>query len=271
MAQPKYNATVVERNTLSQDLMILKVKLDDPSFSFLPGQYTVLGLLPDAESVVPQKSEVTPLVDSPKKMIMRAYSIASSSSTEEHLEFYLSLVPNGTLTPRLFALKEGDRLYVSPKAVGLFTLERIPRDAHAILVGTGTGLAPYMSILRSQLVCGGDRKFAVLHGARHSWDLGYRAQLEAMAQNCKNFFYFPAISRPKEDPSWSGLCGYLQDVLVSGVLEEQAGLPLDPTKVHVFLCGNPGMIQAAKELLEKRGYTPDKGRVSGTLHTEEYW
>jgi ferredoxin--NADP+ reductase len=67
------------------------------------------------------------------------------------------------------------------------------------------------------------------------------------------------------------LSGYLQDVLLSGVVEKETGLGVSPEHFHVFLCGNPGMIEAAKERLIERGFVPDKGKVSGTLHTEEYW
>jgi ferredoxin--NADP+ reductase len=78
-------------------------------------------------------------------LIRRAYSIASSSRADEFLEFYLTLVTSGELTPRLFHLQANDRVYVGPKAVGVFTLDRTPGDRHVLLVGTGTGLAPYVS------------------------------------------------------------------------------------------------------------------------------
>lgn len=269
MAELSYNATVHERIDLAHGLMILRVVPDDGVFSFLPGQYTVLGLKPS--------EDVAPFVNVPhdkatsNKMILRAYSIASGNHVTDYLEFYLTLVSSGELTPRLFNLKKNDRIYISRKATGLFTLDRVPPPCHVLLVATGTGLAPYISMLQSQLVCGGERKFAVLQGARLSWDLGYRSQLEGLAASCPNFSYFPAISRPSEDPSWQGLSGYLQDILMSGVIQKKSGIELNPEKTHVFLCGNPGMIEAAKERLFNLGYTGDKGRESGTLHTEEYW
>lgn len=271
MASKPYNATVVDRIDISPGLMILRIEPDEKRFDFSAGQYTVLGL----NKTEPLTPEVDPKVDEEDKtspeFIQRAYSIASSSKPGEFLEFYLTLVPSGALTPRLFHLQKGSRLYVSNKAVGLFTLDRIPQGLHAILVGTGTGLAPYMSMLRSQLVCGGERKFIIVHGARYSWDLGYRSQLEALSKECPNVFYFPSITRAKEDPSWRGLTGYLQDVLFSGVVEKHAGITLGPKDAHVFLCGNPGMIEMATKKLIDLGHTPDKGKVSGTLHTEEYW
>lgn len=255
----EYNATVIERTDITPDLMILRLQTDGKQPSFTAGQYIVLGL----KAVDPETGQ--------ERMIQRAYSIASPSTTTDHLEFYLSLVPGGQLTPKLFTLEKMDRLYVAPKAVGLFTLDRIPEGIHALLVATGTGLAPYMSMVRSQLVCGGARKFVVLHGARHSWDLGYRDQLEELSRQCTNLIYLPAITRPKEDTAWNGLTGYLQEVLVSGVIEQKTGLKLTPQHFHVFLCGNPAMIEASRERLLPLGFTPDQGRVSGSLHTEEYW
>jgi ferredoxin/flavodoxin---NADP+ reductase len=281
----EYNATVIQRVEVAPGLIILRVVPDVLPFRFVAGQYTVLGLRRLAARVPEAEAEETPEEigetgegatsgqdqADPHKMIRRAYSIASSSDPNQYVEFYLTQVSSGELTPRLFALKPGDRLYLGPKAAGLFTLDRVPEGFHALLVATGTGLAPYMSMLRSELICGGPRRFVVLHGARFSWDLGYRAELTALARHCRNLIYLPVLSRPKEDLSWTGMGGYLQDVLLSPEVEARAGFPVRPERTHVFLCGNPGMIEAVKERLSPRGFVPDRGKVSGSLHVEEYW
>jgi len=264
-----YNATVSQRVEVAPGLIILRVVTDEPLFTFEAGQYTVLGMHPDAPRVMEADDE--PSGTQPGKMIKRAYSIASSSKAGEYLEFYLTLVSSGALTPRLFNLGIDDRLFVGEKAVGLFTLNRVPPDKHVVLVGTGTGLAPYMSMLRAEMVCGGPRKFVVLQGARYSWDLGYRAELRALARHCPNMTYIPVVSRPEQDPFWKGRSGYLQDIMLSGALEEDAGLALSPETCHVFLCGNPGMIEAAKKGLVDRGFTPDHRGSIGNVHAEEYW
>jgi ferredoxin--NADP+ reductase len=206
----------------------------------------------------------------PDRMIRRAYSIASESRPDEYLEFYLTVVMSGELTPRLFNLKIKDRLYVGPKAVGVFTLEKAPGQ-HILMIGTGTGLAPYMSMLRSELVCNGPRQFVVVHGARFSWDLGYRTELTGLARHCGNFHYIPVITRPQEDPTWRGRSGYLQNLIASGAIEEETGLELTPENFDIFLCGNPGMIETVIGWAENRGFVKDKGHDIGTLHTEEYW
>jgi ferredoxin--NADP+ reductase len=267
----EYNASVTQRVEVAPGLIILRVVLDGEVLAFEPGQYTVLGLRRKEARVMEGESDPEEEDQDPEKMIRRAYSIASSSEGSDFLEFYVTLVPSGELTPRLFQLGLKDRLHVGGKATGLFTLDRVPEDRHVLLVATGTGLAPYMSMLRTQLVCGGWRRFVILQGARFSWDLGYRAELTGLSRHCRNMIYLPVVSRPQADPSWKGLSGYLQDVLLSGIVEERSGYPLTPEHFHVFLCGNPGMIAAGKELLFRQGFVPDRGRIDGTIHTEEYW
>ncbi len=307
----EYNATVVSRVEVAPGLIILRVAPDKLPFEFKAGQYVVLGLKAseprieeseaDEPSVVAGSAEPTrtdavaaaitaavagtaesqAAVDAqaaavaraaadPDRMIRRAYSIASESRADEYLEFYLTVVMSGDLTPRLFNLKIKDRLYVGPKAVGVFTLAKAP-GKHILMIGTGTGLAPYMSMLRSELVCNGPRQFVIVHGARYSWDLGYRTELTGLARHCGNFHYVPVITRPQEDPTWRGRSGYLQNLIASGAVEEETGLPLTPDNFDIFLCGNPGMIETVIGWAEARGFVKDRGHDVGTLHTEEYW
>ncbi|MBI4584610.1 MAG: ferredoxin--NADP reductase [Planctomycetes bacterium] len=205
-------------------------------------------------------------------MIKRAYSIASSSVSKEYLEFYISLVYSGALTPRLFDLKNGGRLWLSPGIAGLFTLSEVSQDKHVVLISTGTGLAPYMSMLRSQLTCGGERRFAVLHGARHSWDLGYHSELMALQRLCPNFIYLPSISRPEEEPApWSGFKGYIQDLWNSKILEQASRFQFTPENTHIFICGNPGMIEGMVKILAKEGYREHTQKNPGQVHMERYW
>jgi ferredoxin--NADP+ reductase len=226
---------------------------------------------PDSRAAVEaQAASIATAAADPERMIRRAYSIASESRADEYLEFYLTVVSSGELTPRLFNLKIRDRLYVGPKAVGVFTLDKAP-GKHILMIGTGTGLAPYMSMLRSELVCNGPRQFVVVHGARFSWDLGYRTELIGLARHCPNFHYIPVITRPQEDVTWRGRSGYLQNLIASGAIEEETGLTLTPDNFDIFLCGNPGMIETVIAWAEERGFVKDKGHDIGTLHTEEYW
>ncbi|MBN2328888.1 MAG: ferredoxin--NADP reductase [Candidatus Omnitrophica bacterium] len=269
----EYNAALSQRIEIAPGLAIFRVVPDGDLFDFEPGQYSVLGLRCKALRIIdsdpdPDNSKCG---EDPERLIRRAYSIASSSLEREFIEFYITLVRSGELTPRLFNLTIGDRLYLGPRATGLFTLNQVPSHKHILLVSTGTGLAPYISMVRSQLDCNQGRHFVVLNGARYSWDLGYRDELNFLSRLCRNFSYFPIISRPDRDPTWNGLEGRVQTLLASGVVEEKTGLSLTPENFDVFLCGNPAMIEDVIQMVEARGFVKDERKNPGTIHVEEYW
>jgi ferredoxin--NADP+ reductase len=298
----EYNATVSSRVEVAPGLVILRVVPDKLPFEFKAGQYVVLGLkaseprideserdgaadmtpggapeagaaagTPESQAAVDaQAAAIVKAAADPDRMIRRAYSIASESRSDEFVEFYLTVVMSGELTPRIFNLKIKDRVYIGPKAVGVFTLDKAP-GKHLLMIATGTGLAPYMSMLRSELECNGPRQFVIVHGARFSWDLGYRTELTGLARHCGNFHYMPVVTRPQEDVTWRGRSGYLQNLIASGAIEDETGFPLTPENFDIFLCGNPGMIETVIGWAEARGFIKDKGHDIGTLHTEEYW
>ena len=265
------NAIVLQNIEVSPGLAILRIVPADWTMpDFTPGQFAVLALPGKAPRCAVCDPEDTPA--DPDKLIKRAYSIASSSRTSEYLELYIVLVPSGSLTPRLFALRQGDRVWLGPKFSGVFTLKEVPADKHVILIATGTGLAPYVSMLRTELVCGGPRRYAVLHGARHSWDLGYRSELGTLDRMCGNFDYVPAISRPDEESApWGGHAGYIQDLWAKRPLKEAWGFRPTPEDTHVFLCGNPGMIENMVTELAAEGFSEHRAKNPGQVHVERYW
>lgn len=264
-----YNATVIGREEINPQLLILRVRPDGELFDFRPGQFAVLGLLGKAPRVEEAAPEEAP--GEPDKMIRRAYSIASASVERRYVEFYLTLITSGALTPRLFALGHGGRLFLGPKASGVFTLDRVAPEKAVVLIATGTGLAPYVSMLRTMLVNDSRRRFAVLHGARYSWDLGYRGELESLARLRANFTYIPSITRPDQDPHFIGYTGRIQALLEQGVVERESGVTLDPAQTEVFLCGNPEMVKTATTLLQGKGFAAKGGPGPVTIHIEEYW
>ena len=306
----QYNATVVGRTEVAPGLMSLRVAPDKLPVEFEPGQYVVLGLkagepriaeagadapsvvaggesagTPDSRAAVAaQSAAAEKAFADPGRMIQRAYCIASERRAADGLEFYVTLILSGELTPRLFNLKNGDRLYVGPKAQGLFTLDKWSRK-HVLMIATGTGLAPYMSMIRHELELrvdgqvglralmqrNGSRQFVVVHGARHSWDLGFRAELSGLERQCANFHYLPVITRPKEDKTWRGKSGYLQDLVASGAIEKATRHALTPDNFDILLCGNPGMIDSMIDWAEGRGFVRGDGQNPGTLHAERYW
>lgn len=266
------NAVVLQRIEVTPGLIILRVAPDGWHLrDFQAGQFAVLGLPPAAPRCAMSEEPVAPAA-SDEKLIKRAYSIASSSVSKEFIEFYLALVPTGELTPRLFALKPGDRLWMGEKITGMFTLGDVPVDKDLVLIATGTGLAPYMSMLRSELSCGTGRSIAVLHGARHSWELGYRSELTMMHRLCPNFTYVPTISRPQaEIVPWAGHAGYIQEIWSAEHPTRLFGFTPTPDKTHIFLCGNPGMIDQMVEKLSGQGYQEHSKKRPGSVHVERYW
>jgi ferredoxin/flavodoxin---NADP+ reductase len=266
--ESQLNAVVTAKEEISPRLMIMRVAADGWQMpEFEPGQFASLGLPGSAPRCALSMPEQPP--SDPGKLIQRAYSIASSSRTREYMEFYISLVTSGALTPRLFALDVGDRLWLSPKATGMFTLDQVPRDKHVIMVATGTGLAPYISMLTTEMPCGNPRRFAVLHGADHSWDLGYRSELLMLQHLCRNFTYVATIARPENEPvPWSGLTGWVQDLWRKGVVAQDWGFSPTPADTHVFLCGNPLMLEAMVALLQGEGFREQSQERAGEIHVE---
>ena len=265
------NAVVVQKIEVAPGLMILRVAPDGwPLPDFSPGQFVTLGLPGAAPRCAVCEPEEQPAPAD--KMIVRAYSIASSSVALEYLEFFITLVRSGALTPRLFALKVGDRFWLSPKVTGLFTMDDVPADMNLLLIATGTGLAPYMSMLRTHLTAGEPRRFAVIHGARHSWDLAYRSELVTLQRICRNFAYVPVVSRPQDEPTaWAGAMGYVQDVWTRRTLDEAWKLRPAPENTHVFLCGNPGMVEKMQDILTAEGFKKHLRKEPGQIHVEKYW
>ncbi len=265
------NAVVSQRIDVASGLMVLRVAPDAGAMpDFEPGQFAVVGL--------PASAPRTPLSDpeeprqGPDKLIRRAYSIASPSLPGHHLELFVTLVRSGELTPRLFALQPGSRLWLGRKITGLFTLAEVPPEQNLVLVATGTGLAPYMSMLRTRLTTGGGRRVAVLVGARHSWDIGYSAELRTMQRLVPEFTFLPIVSRPAEEPTpWGGNTGHVQSLWTGGALEKAWGVKPTAKDTHVFLCGNPAMIEGMEAQLGGEGFQLQEKERPGQIHVEKYW
>jgi ferredoxin/flavodoxin---NADP+ reductase len=262
---------LTRRIEVGPGLLILRVVLEDRECpTFLPGQYTVLGLPRWAPRC--RGSDPEPPGLDPNRLIRRAYSIASSSRAHEYLEFYIRLVESGELTPRLFSVAVGQRLWVGRKITGMFTLQEVPPDKHMVLIATGTGIAPYMSMLRSMLLAESGRRLAVVHGARHSWDLGYAKELTTLERRFAQFAYLPILSSPEEESNvWRGRSGFCQDVWSHRELDRLWGFRLQPDNTHVFLCGNPLMIEAMLCVLAGEGFREHSRGAPGQIHLEKYW
>lgn len=267
---PELNAVVLQKQELSPRYAILRVTtVGWPLPAFTPGQFAVLGLPGSASRCALSVAEPDP--PGPAEMVRRAYSISSSSRINEYMDFYIGLVTSGSLTPRLFSLTVGDRLWLSPKIAGIFTLDRVPAGKNIVMIATGTGLAPYISMMTTELTCGSPRRYMVLHGAYHSWDLGYRSELLALQFLCNNFTYIATIDRPEDEPvPWTGYTGWVQDLWINGAVAKAWGFQPTPEDTEVFLCGNPGMIESMVQLLSKEGYCEYSRKKPGEIHIERY-
>lgn len=265
------NAVIAQRSEVAPGLIILRVAPDGWELpGFEPGQYTTLGLpgaAPRCEGSDPEEN-----VTAPEKIIKRAYSIASSSKAKQYLEFYITLVRSGALTPRIFRLGVGDRVWLGRKITGMFTLDSTPEETNLILISTGTGIAPYISMVRSVLSLQPHRRFAIVHGARHSWDLGYHSELMSLAQVCPQFDYIPVVSRPQQEPvPWGGRTGHCQDLWRNRTIDELWGFRPSPEDTRVFLCGNPAMLADMLVLLAEDGFREHSRKQPGEVHLEKYW
>lgn len=200
-------------------------------------------------------------------MVERPYSIVSSPR-EPELEFFLQLVPGGELTRRLYALHPGDPVYVRRAAKGIFRLDETSGRRKHFMVATVTGVAPFVSMvrtLRADEIAGtqaaASHQVVLLHGASYAGELGYDGELSLLERQAGWFHYAPVISRPGEDPGWPGERGRLPGLLPRYL----ARYGCDPAETTVYLCGNPRMIRAAKNVVSEIGFQPD------AIREERFW
>ncbi len=259
MAQYENNASLIERVDLSDELAVFKIRPDvGPLPPFMPGQYAELAIIPEGFA------EGT-------KLTRRSYSIASPPSITDQLELYIVRVQGGEVTPLLWEIPVGGRLWLGPKIKGKFTLEEVPTGKDLVMVSTGTGLAPFLSMLRQHAANPPWRKMVLVHGARYQCDLGYREELTAAAEKYPWFHYLPALTREPIDSNWKGLRGRVQTLFTDGAVEAALGEPLSAEMTHILLCGNPQMIDDIQLLLGERGLHPHKKKTPGNVHVERYW
>jgi ferredoxin--NADP+ reductase len=223
-------ATLTRRVDVTADLRKIWLTPSAP-FTFTPGQYCTIGT----------------------GGLERPYSIASAPH-EPELELFLELVPppHGRLTPLLFALGEGADVTLRPRAKGLFVLT--PGFRHHVFVATVTGIAPYVSMIRSHLhQPAGTPQFHVLEGASFADEFGYAAELRDYATRHGFVHYLPSVSRPSDtrNAGWTGATGRI-NTLVEQYLSTHA-LATDDT--CVYACGHPMMIEDVQHRLAGSGYT----------------
>jgi ferredoxin/flavodoxin---NADP+ reductase len=240
-------ATIERKRVWDEGLFTLTVRAPEVQ-PFKPGQFLQLGMeLPDGH-------------------LHRPYSVASPHG--ELLEFFIVMVDGGALTPRLWNMNEGDQVDISEKAAGSFTLEHAPAASTLWLIGTGTGLAPYIAMLRTETPWLNYPKIVVVHGARYSRDLAYQDELaHYTSRNPGQFSYVPIVSR---EACSEGLSGRITTCIENGSLEDKAGIAFSKD-CAIMLCGNPDMLNDCESLLEAREITKHKAKTPGQIVIERYW
>lgn len=220
-------------------------------FQFLPGHYARLGFAqPDG----------TPL--------WRAYSIVSAPH-ETELEFLIGLLPEGAFCSRLARLQPGDRLLLDPRAMGFFVADQLAAGDSVWLLASGTGVGPYVSLLRQQQMLARFRRRVLVHSVRHAAELAYGAELGALAAASDAAVdYIPVVTR---EPGASPLQQRIPLLLEQHTLQQQIGLELDPAGARVMVCGNPEFTASMRRLLSGRGFLPCRRGLSGSMLFENYW
>lgn len=272
----KYTPQTVLSKTvwLSDKLFSLKVTRD-PDFQFVPGQFARLGLPVDTE-------------DHQTPNEWRAYSMVSHPS-EDALEFFSVVVPDGKFSPKLAALTPGETLWINKTVFGFLTLEQFANGEDLWLISTGTGLSAYISMLREASTWRRFKRIVVLHGVRHAGELAYRDELLALQSQHgaaagkagaeqASMIYLPVTSQEPLNPLLSPAvqpehlsASRLTTLLTSGELEQRTRLTLDPSRSRVMLCGNPAMVTEMRGLLAERGFAAGRRGVAGNLAVENYW
>jgi len=276
MSQNLLNATLTDRRDITDDLAFLKIQPDAGLGDFEPGQFITLGLPLDPEPEEAESPQDSGGGTASKRrgrvrMLRRSYSVGSASNVKDHAELYVVRVQDGALTTQLWDMPLGSRLWVSPRCVGELTLKDVEPQKKLVMIGTGTGAAPYVSMLRSYR--GMDRwdRFVLIHGTRYARDLGYHDELSRIAAEDPSVVYLPSVTREPDDSGWSGLRGRVQQVVESDALRHALNGELDPATCEVFLCGNPEMIDTMEPALHERGFVTRTIRQPGNLHLERYW
>ncbi|RUO32529.1 ferredoxin--NADP reductase [Aliidiomarina soli] len=232
---------------------LLSLRINSPHFSFKAGQFARIGL---------PGNDGEPLA--------RAYSMVSAPGTET-LEFVIAVVPDGDLSPRLAKLQAGDRILLNSHPSGFFTLDHVPEGETLWLLATGTGIGPYLSILKGEQVWQNFRRIRLVHGVRSSADLCYRDWLQALQQKKpQQFYYQPVLSREHHQHQPTMLHGRIPALVDSGELEHACKAVFN-SQAQIMLCGNPAMIQDARTALKAKGLEKHLRRKPGNITMEQYW
>lgn len=271
--------TVLSKTTWTPNLFSFTVSRPD-SFKFTAGQFVRLGVNPSQLKYYKQLSKVADAEDEEldealNEDIFRAYSIVSSPF-DEILEFFSIVIPDGAFTSQLQHLEVGDELLLNTMPFGFLTLARyqkpLPKDLW--LLATGTGLAPFLSMLQDLKTWEDYEHIVLAYSARSAEELAYIEKIESLQEdfgslvdNPAKLIFIPIVTR---EPVEGALTERLPKLLLDGTLQARAGIDLDVDSTHVMLCGNPDMVEDTKETLKSLGLVMNR-RGEGNIAVENYW
>ena len=243
---------VVARRAWTDRLVSLKVEA--PEVTFVAGQFGRLAL------PAPPGSK--------EDMLGRPYSFVNSPNEPPH-EFYFNVLPDGPLTPRLAALAPGEPVWLLRNANGFFSIGEVPSADVLWCLSTGTGLGPFLSILRTAETWQKFGRIALVHSVRYASDLTYGDTIAGIGTAHPGaFLYLPMVSR---EPHPGALAGRIPAAIADGRLESRASLALTAGNSHVMLCGNPAMVDDAQKSLAARGMRRHRRKEPGQITVETYW
>lgn len=226
------------------------------AYKFIPGQFARLGV---------KKSD--------GKIVWRAYSIVSANY-DEYLEFYSIVVPNGEFTSELSRLSVNDELYVDKTNYGLLTTDRFENGRDLWMLSTGTGLAPFISILYDMAPWEQYENLILVHGVRHANELTYQDTIKGFASHeyfrefAHKLQYIQCTTRDKTE---GALQGRITTLIEKGELEKAAHLALDADRSRIMICGNPAMVEDTRKILLNRGLKLSRRGAPGHLAVENLW
>ena len=233
-----------------------------PEFRFTAGQFARLGLDPDADQ---------------GEQIWRPYSVVSAANAD-HLEFFSVVVPGGQFTERLVKRAPGSTVLVEKTPYGFLTTERFLPGESLWMISTGTGLAPFISMLYEKKLWQDYQHLVLVHSVRQASELAYQDDIRNLSQSAGSdamrtqLHYLPIVTRGaavSEEAPW--LRHRIPALIESGELERAAGVALDPARARALLCGNPEMVTSVRQLLSARGFVPPRRGQPGNLTVENYW
>ncbi len=243
------NAKVSKVQNWTENLFSITVHA--PVAPFTAGQFAKLALEIEGERV------------------QRAYSYVNAPG-DDNLEFYLVLVPQGKLSPRLYALQPGDDMMIAKDAAGFFVLDEIPECQTLWMLATGTAIGPYLSILQEGKGLARFDHIVLVHAARFAADLSYLPLMQQLQQRYSGKLHIQTVV--SREQAAGSLTGRIPALIENGQLETATGLKMEKETSHIMLCGNPQMVRDTQLLLkETRGMRKHFQRKPGHMTSEHYW